>query len=333
MNQLDQLFEDLYEETLTEAQQTNENVDKKEVLQHLLGDFTYLEQKRIEMKAEQLETKEFASYKRERISLSVTDKIYIRVYVLTPKKAQKQYPSMLAIHGHGYGVNEAVGLTANGEEEKGKPSIHNQFAVELAKRGFKVFAPEVIGFGTRRLTRDIEADKLNSCEAMATSLLLEGKTLTGLRVWEARAMLDYMVSCSDVDSNKIGMMGFSGGAVITTYTAVLDERVQATILTGFPNTFKGSIMARRHCIDNYIPGILQYGELPDWIRLIAPRSLFIESGENDPLFPSLYAKKAIAAIATQYDTKSDAFAYDIFPGGHEICGRQSYDWLRKQLID
>ncbi|WP_018931080.1 dienelactone hydrolase family protein [Gracilibacillus lacisalsi] len=336
MNQLDRLFNQFYDNALEETVKAVGPIERKLTLKsslvELLGDFSYLDETRVEMKPTVKETKEFDDYTRELISLPVTELIHIPVYVLTPKNEQQTYASVLALHGHGYGINEAVGLTKSGEEEQGEPGIHKQFAVELVKRGMKVFAPEVMGFGDRRLTRDKEAGNINSCEAMATNLLLEGKTLAGLRIWEARRMLDYIEACSDVDTARIGMMGFSGGAVITTYTAALDLRVSATVLTGFPNTFKGSIMAMHHCIDNYIPGILNYAELPEWISLISPRSLFIESGEKDPIFPNKFVKEAIAEIEKYYHNRPEKFAYDIFPGVHEISGRKSYDWLIDQLL-
>ncbi|MGN8647413.1 dienelactone hydrolase family protein [Gracilibacillus sp. HCP3S3_G5_1] len=335
MNQLDRLFNQFYDNALEDTVKAVGPVERKLTLKssllELLGDFSYLDETRLEMKPELIETTNFDDYTRELISLPVTDLISIPVYILTPKKESQVYSTVLALHGHGYGVKEAVGLTKIGEEEQGELGIHKQFAVELVKRGFKVFAPEVIGFGDRRLTRDKEAGKINSCESMATNLLMEGKTLAGLRIWEARRLLDYMETCTEVDSERIGMMGFSGGAVITTYTAALDLRVRATVLTGFPNTFKGSIMAMHHCIDNYIPGILNYAELPEWISLISPRCLFIESGEKDPIFPNKYVKEAIAEIEKYYHNRPEKFGYDIFPGVHEISGRKSYDWLKHQL--
>ncbi len=57
------------------------------------------------------------------------------------------------------------------------------------------------------------------------------------------------------------------------------------------NTFKDSVMAMPHCIDNFVPGLLDIAELPDILGLIAPRPLLIESGTKDPIFPIVAAKK------------------------------------------
>ncbi|SER51744.1 Dienelactone hydrolase [Gracilibacillus ureilyticus] len=335
MNKLDQLFEQFYNQALEDSIKAVGPVERKLTLKmnllNLLGDFSDLEEEKVAFQPEILEIKEFGEYTRELIILPVTDVLEIKMYVLTPNNDKETYPSVLALHGHGYGVKEIVGLKADGTEDEGIPGIHQHFAVQLVKRGLKVFAPEVIGFGERMLTRDVEQGKQNSCEAMATNLLMEGKTLAGLRVWEARQVLNYIEGRQDTEPGRIGMMGFSGGALVTAYTAALDPRVKATVLTGFTNTFKGSIMSMRHCIDNYVPGILNYAELPEWIALIAPRGLFVEAGINDPLFPNKHVKEAITVLEEAYQSRPEKFSYDMFEGGHEISGRKAYDWLNKQI--
>ena len=62
-------------------------------------------------------------------------------------------------------------------------------------------------------------------------------------------------------------------------------RVKAAVVSGYFNTFRDSILSLSHCIDNYIPNVLQYAEMYDIAGLIAPRALFIESGTEDTIFP------------------------------------------------
>ncbi|KAB8125869.1 dienelactone hydrolase [Gracilibacillus oryzae] len=336
MSNLDRLFEQFYSQALDETFKAVGPVERKLMLKmsllNLLGDFSSLEEGKVLSEPQIIEKKDFGDYTRELLILPITDVLDFKIYVLTPKSEQDAFPAVLALHGHGYGVKEIVGLTEAGEEDEQPSGIHQHFAIKLVKKGLKVFAPEVIGFGERMLTRDIEQGKKNSCESMATSLLMEGKTLAGLRVWEARQVLDFIETREDVIPEKVGMMGFSGGALVTAYTAALDLRVKATVLTGFTNTFKGSIMAMRHCIDNYIPGILNYAELPEWISLITPRGLFIEAGVNDPIFPNKYVLEAVASLEESYQNRPEKFSYDIFEGAHEISGQKAYDWLKNQLV-
>ncbi|NIK76199.1 dienelactone hydrolase [Paenibacillus castaneae] len=282
-----------------------------------------------------LERVQCDGYVRERVELSATPELAFAAYILIPDEAKGKLPGVLAIHGHGYGSREIVGLLKDGLPAEAEPGIHQHFAVQLVKRGMVVIAPDVIGFGERRLLSDLELDDNapNSCHKLSTQLMMLGKTLTGLRVAEALEAFRYLTSRPEVNVDRMGLMGFSGGGLIGYIAAVLEDRVNATVLTGFANTVKDSIFAVRHCLDNYTPGLLLHAELPELIGLIAPRPLFLESGEHDPIFPVAGFRKAAAEIQAIYEAEGagDKLESDVFPGAHEISGRLAYDWLRRTL--
>lgn len=298
-------------------------------LREILGEFTAAADMRVTL----LEKKEFDGYIRERIEFRTSEHLSMPVYVLTPKSVSGKLPTVLAVHGHGYGSREIVGLTADGAEDTGKPGIHQHFALQLVKRGLKVFAPEIVGFGDRMLESDKQKGLRSSCNTLSRHLFMSGHTLAGLRVHETLQLLKLIHTNPDVDAGQVGVMGFSGGGLIAAYASALDERVKATVLCGFTNTFKKSILAADHCIDNYLPGILNIAELPELIGLIAPRALFIESGNKDPIFPVDGTREAITRLQKIYDDMgaSEQLAEEIFEGSHEINGRRSYDWLARNL--
>ncbi|PWV97325.1 alpha/beta hydrolase family protein [Paenibacillus cellulosilyticus] len=282
-----------------------------------------------------LERTECDGYIRERVELSAVSGLAFGAYVLIPEGASGRLPGVVAVHGHGYGSRQICGMTADGQWDTTSAGGHSHFAVQLVKRGMIVIAPDVIGFGERRLESDIANDPNapNSCYRMATKLLMLGKTLTGLRVTEIFGALDYFMTRPDVDPARIGIAGFSGGSVIGYTAAALDQRIGAALLIGYPNTFKDSIWDIRHCICNYTPGLLSEAELPELLGLIAPRPLFLESGSNDPIFPAEGFERAAAELRRLYGEANaeDRLAYDLFEGGHEVSGRQSFDWLKQQL--
>ncbi|WP_054028432.1 dienelactone hydrolase family protein [Bacillus sp. FJAT-28004] len=282
-----------------------------------------------------LERVQCDGYIRERVELSATPGLSFAAYVLIPSDVKGPLPSVLALHGHGYGSREIVGLLKDGSPDLAEPGIHQHFAVQLVKRGMVVIAPDVIGFGQRRLEADLalNPDVSSSCYRLSTQLMMLGKTLTGLRVTEALKTFNYLSTRKEVDANRIGLMGFSGGGLIGFVTAVLEARINATVLTGFANTVQDSIFAVHHCIDNYTPSLLVHAELPELIGLIAPRPLFLESGENDPIFPMAGFRKAAADIQAIYEVEGagDKLLTDVFPGEHEISGRLAYDWLKRTL--
>lgn len=313
------------------SKQLDKQLHMKQAIVKCLGEFPEI---KAAFTVTRLERVVFATHIREKMLLRIEGHPAMPIYVLTPLESTEKLPAVLALHGHGYGSKEIVGLTASGEEDEGA-TIHQHFAVKLVQQGIKVIAPEVIGFGERMLDIDIHAKKPCSCYRLSTHLLVSGKTLAGLRIAEALRIIDFMETLADIDQQRLGIMGFSGGGLIASYTAALDQRIKAAVLCGFTSTFQASILHDEHCIDNYIPGILNVAELPQIVGLIAPRKLFIESGYQDKVFPIEGVKAAIEQLEqvfAMYGAEA-ALATDLFEGVHEINGRQAYSWLKAALID
>ncbi|HZH62662.1 MAG TPA: alpha/beta hydrolase family protein [Metabacillus sp.] len=306
-----------------------------ELFCQLIGHFPTTKEEELNSKV--IEKTEKEEYSRIRVEITTLDNLIMPTYILIPKKnTNSKFPAVLALHGHGFGSKEIVGLNVDGTENDYDPGIHQNCAIELVKKGMVVVAPELIGFGDRKLVRDTHSDNQNqnSCFAIASQLLLMGKTLAGLRVFECRKVLDFIETINEVDPDRIGCFGFSGGGLVAAFTSIVDQRIKATVLSGYTNTFKGSIMERNHCLDNYIPGVLQLGEMPELIGLIAPRPLFIESGMGDPLFPVKHVKEAFEVLTHIYEKFNavNSLNYHLFEGEHEICGEKSYEWLYHTLL-
>ncbi|WP_461671304.1 acyl-CoA thioester hydrolase/BAAT C-terminal domain-containing protein, partial [Mycobacterium tuberculosis] len=133
----------------------------------------------------------------------------------------------------------------------------------LAMEGFIVAAPELIGFGDRRLEEDkAAAPAKSSCTLLAAHLLMTGRTIAGLRVHETKRVVDYLLERPEVEPGSIGIMGISGGGLVAGFTAALDERITCAVVSGYASLFASSILDRNHCLDNYIPGVLLEAELP-----------------------------------------------------------------------
>ncbi|NLJ40065.1 MAG: dienelactone hydrolase [Clostridiales bacterium] len=253
---------------------------------------------------------------------------------MKPKNITTRLPAIIACHGHGYGSKEIVGLNPDGSDNYQDPGYQKNFAVELVKRGFIVIAPDLLGFGDRRLDADKDkAAEENSCHMISTYLLMLGKTMAGHRTYDVLRTIDYLETREDVDVDRIGIMGISGGALVCGFATALDDRIKAVVLSGYTNTFLDSVMSIFHCVDNFIPGIVNHAEMPDLLGLIAPRPLLVESGTEDPIFPIETAKIAYERIKGVYrflgeEEKIDS---DFFEGEHEISGAKAYDWLKRWL--
>lgn len=276
-------------------------------------------------------------YVRQRVEMTTYSGLVMPAYILVPsgseEHAPNRRPAVVACHGHGYGSKEIVGLEPDGVTASIQPGYQKNFAVELVRRGFIVIVPELLGFGDRRQKAEFEQQAVHSCHSVSTFLLQMGHTMSGHRVYETMRAIDCLQERPDVDPNRIGIMGISGGGLVASFTAALDDRVRAAVVSGYVNTFKDSILSIHHCIDNYIPGLNRHAEMPDIVSLIAPRPLLIEAGRDDTIFP-------VAAVIGAYERIREAYRLlgaeialelDIFDGDHQISGKKAYDLLAQWL--
>ncbi|WP_152365307.1 alpha/beta hydrolase family protein [Microlunatus speluncae] len=282
-----------------------------------------------------IEQVECDGYRRDRIELSTVAGLRFRAYVLVPGGPPGPWPTVLAVHGHGYGSRQLCGLLPDGSPDPDDHDGHHHFAVSLVRRGLLVVAPDVVGFGERRSAADqaFDPEAGSACYRLATALAMGGATLTGLRVAELLGVVDHLADRDEVDPERIGIVGHSGGSMLSMIISALDQRIAATVLCGYPNTFAGSIRSVRHCLCNYLPALQPLAEQPDLLGLIAPRPLFLESGARDPIFPRAGFEEAVLRVGAAYTAAgaADRFGADLHPGGHEVSGRRAFDWLADAL--
>lgn len=277
---------------------------------------------------------EYTEYTLKKYGFELCKGLYSSVYILTPKKVTKNPNGVVALCGHGYGVRHILNISKNGKK-KNIPYLDNyqkNFAVELAKRGCVVAAPELFGFGEARLKKDLKKPfYISSCDELSHHLLPYGLTVASIRIYQAIACAEILINRFHIDDSKLSCMGISGGGLTALYASVIDERFKKIVISGYVNTFRDSILSRWHCPDNYIPDILKIGEIYDFASSLAPRELLIESGKKDKLFPvdaSLKAHNEIRRIYSAADA-TDKLTIDVFNGKHSVSGEKSFDFLSK----
>lgn len=283
-----------------------------------------------------LETWEFPEYRREWIAFESRPGLEVVGYFLTPAHAEGRRPALICLPGHGRGADSIVGLGEDGQQREWAQWDEYQadFALQAVAQGYCVFALEQISFGHRR---DAQAQALggatSSCVRDSMAALMLGETMPGWRVGDAIRALDYLATRPEIDADQLGVMGISGGGVTALFTAALDERVRVAVVSGYLNTFRASILAMDHCVDNYVPGLTAVAEMPDIAGLIAPRALFAEQGLGDPIFPVGAFRESATRVAQIYAALDapEKFGHEIFDGGHQFHGAGAFAFLEREL--
>ena len=295
--------------------------------------------KRCDPKPRTLERTDKGDFIREKILIRTSPRTVMPVYVLIPRGMRKPRPAVLALHGHGYGVKDIVGLWEDGSERNQPVTYHWDFAVTLCRRGFVVAAPEISCFGERQTDfghLDVSmpwTEVPNTCTHTAALATHLGGSVMGLRVRDGRCLVDYLASRKEVDVRKLGAMGLSGGGTHTFFSTCIDTRIKACVVSGYFSAWRDSIHAMHHCACNYIHGLGRFGEIYDLAGLIAPRPILVESATRDDIFPVQSVRRSIARTRDVYDVfgARDKVQLDVFEGRHEISGRKAYTFLAEHL--
>lgn len=278
-------------------------------------------------------------YVRRKVIVRTAPHTTMPVYLLTPKTGDPPYPVVLALHGHGYGAKDIVGLWEDGAERDSPDGYHRDFGVALCRLGFAVAAPEISCFGERQtdfayLDRSLGSPVPSTCEHTAALATHLGGSVVGIRVRDARRLVDYLESCPDTfDVGRLGAMGISGGGMHTLFSSCVDTRIKAAVISGYFSTFRDSILAMHHCPCNFVHGLGKFGEMADLAGLIAPRPLFVEAGDHDPIFPLSAVRQGVAAAEQVYAASGAAgkVHHAVFEGRHRIDGTEAFAFLEREL--
>lgn len=266
---------------------------------------------------------EHAGYKAWAYDLDLLPGLAVPFYLLFPDKPNGK--TLLYLNGHGPSVATLI-PNKDGETPDSLP-------VQFAKAGYAVILPELIGFGPSIFDAH-QTPEERGCTAIAKHLLLHGTTLAGLRVLECERLLDLAGQVAPhIPMEKIASYGMSGGAMLNSYLFALEPRLDAAIIANYPNTFEKSILAMHHCLCNYVPGILEVGDMAQIIAMGAPKPLLISAGTHDPIFP-LEGTEACWADLEKVYTKlgaRDKCELELFEGGHEISNARVFPFLEKQF--
>ena len=314
--------------TRAEAEQWQRDLRAK--IAELVGAFPG---ERTPLHAQTLEVREYPAYRREKFVFESRPGVWVLGYLLTPK-TRGPFAAVIAIPGHGRGVDDIVGIDEHGRDRTVKGPYEYDYAVQIVEHGMAAVAIEPMAFGCRRdaITK-AKGLGASACQPAAGSALLLGQTMLGWRVYDTMRTIDWIATRPELDATRAGCLGCSGGGTCTLFTAALDTRVRSALVSSSLNTFRDSIMSVSHCIDNYVPGILNWAEMYDVAGLVAPRPLFAEGGLDDDIFPIAATRASFDRVKKVYEAFGAAgrTELEVFDGPHGFWGKRGLPFLAQHL--
>src|SRR5437588_12937712 len=114
-----------------------------------------------------------------------------------------------------------------------------------------------------------------------------GYTPAGVECWNGVRAIDYLLSRDDVDPERIGVTGISGGGAATFWIAAADDRVKVAVpVSGMSDleSYVKNKVVNGHCDCMFLYNTYQW----DWATiaaLVAPRPMLVANSDNDSILP------------------------------------------------
>ena len=152
-------------------------------------------------------------------------------------------------------------------------------------------------------TKNTVTNKEGTADAGNTAVLI-GRSVVGIQAGDIIRVVDYLMRRSDVDSTKVGAIGFDEMCIPLMHAAAFDHSINNITLIGSPISYRSIVMNRIYKIgltptgntgpglpyfidfSSTIAGVLTAYDLPDLIGCIAPRKVVLAGLKNQMLEPA-----------------------------------------------
>jgi cephalosporin-C deacetylase-like acetyl esterase len=271
----------------------------------------------------------------EKIIYESLPRFYVTGLLYLPKDRPGRIPAIFSPCGH---------------SENGKAyDVYQRFHLSLAKRGFAVLTIDPLGQGERSQCYDPKTKKFPiglACPEhgyVGNPLYLIGDNLARYRVWDGMRGIDYLQTRPEVDPNKIGITGQSGGGTLTSYISALDERVKVSMPTCYITSLFWRMGNRTTADPEWDPEqdlfetLMNGVDHAELLTLFAPKPLRIGAAQQD-FFPIEGTRATYEEVRRIYELSESESKFDKVEVNekHSLSlglRQASYEWFERWLLN
>jgi dienelactone hydrolase len=284
---------------------------------------------------------------------------------LKPAGATEKLPGVLALHDHaGNKVFGKYKIAQTADEVHPLMVEHQEkyyggvaWANELAKQGYAVLVPDAYAFASRRVRLADVPEKIREGltdpdsedpagvaaynhwaggheSIMAKSLFCAGTTWPGVFLAEDQRALDVLCAREDVDAQRVGCGGLSGGGLRTVYLGGVDPRIRCAACAGMMTTWRDYLLNKSHTHTwmVYVPLLPPELDYPEILGLRVPLPTMVLNNVDDPLFTLSEMKRADEMLQAVYIKAGaeDRYRCSFYPGPHKFdleMQTAAFDWF------
>ena len=279
-----------------------------------------------------------AGYRQQLARIETEPGISIPFWILRPLGLEhKKLPVVICAHGHDAdGWNTYAGVYKDQQHQAITEKKQGNPGVQAVCQGYIAIVPATRGLAESTSISDPNGRHGNrNCRAQLMHCLLAGRTAIGERVWDTTCLLDWIVSdLPGADAERIGMLGNSGGGVLTVYVAALDERIAVAHPSCSLTSFVSDSGYIFHCDCCMVPGIkVELADMPDIAALAIPRQMVVVHGEKDGLHSEPVVNQAMKRLGNIYSQCQvpGKFKFQWQPEGHRYYPNVFWPVMRSVL--
>jgi len=287
---------------------------------------------RTPLNAEVMGVEEKEGYRVERLHFQPLPKLYVAANFYLPSgpersaRADDPLPTILYVCGHA--------LAADGDTSYGNKTAYHHHGVWFAKHGYACLILDTIQRG------EFLGDHHGTYRLNQWWWNNRGYTPAGVEAWTGIRALDYLESRSEVDPQRFGITGRSGGGIYSWWIAALDERIRVAVPVAGITTLHDYVVdgcVEGHCDCMFMINRFRW-DYPQVAALVAPRPLLISNSDKDNLFPLegvLDVHRHVRDVYRLYDA-DEKLGLQITEGPHRDTQElrvHAFRWFNRFLKD